>query len=44
MPDLIGMSSAEAEYNQVLLILDSSSAITIGNLFKDMKHTRHIMR
>jgi hypothetical protein len=44
MPDPIGMSSAEAEYNQVLLILDSSSAITIGNLFKDMKHTRHIMR
>jgi hypothetical protein len=26
------------------LILDSSSAIAIGNSFKDTRHTRHIMR
>jgi hypothetical protein len=28
----------------VPLILDSSSAISIGSSFRDTKHTRHIMR
>jgi hypothetical protein len=28
----------------VPMILDSSSAIAMGNSFKDTKHTRHIMR
>jgi hypothetical protein len=34
----------DVEHMNVPLILDSSSAIAIGNSFKDTKHTRHITR
>jgi hypothetical protein len=34
----------DEQRHEIPLILDSSSAIAIGSLFKDTKHTRHIMR
>jgi hypothetical protein len=34
----------DAERTGIPLILDSSSAISIGTSFRDTKHTRHIMR
>ncbi len=38
------LKDQDAERKDLPLILDSNSAIAIGNSFKDTKHTRHIMR
>ena len=38
------LKDEDQERNNIPLILDSSSAIAIGNSFRDTKHTRHIMR
>ncbi len=41
--DNLELKHKDAERTNLPMILDSSSAIAIGNSFKETKHTRHIM-